>query len=49
MCIRDRDEYFDYKEKYESRIADLAVEMEQLEDGLRTMDAHCLLYTSRCV
>ena len=27
-----------YKEKYESRIADLAVEMEQLEDGLRTMD-----------
>ena len=30
--------YFDYKEKYESRIADLAVEMEQLEDGLRTMD-----------
>ena len=32
-------EYFDYKEKYESRIADLAVEMEQLEDGLRTMDA----------
>ena len=34
-----KDEYFDYKEKYESRIADLAVEMEQLEDGLRTMDA----------
>ena len=33
-----KDEYFDYKEKYESRIADLAVEMEQLEDGLRTMD-----------
>lgn len=31
--------YFGYKEKYESRIADLAVEMEQLEDGLRTMDA----------
>lgn len=30
--------YFDYKEKYESRIADLSVEMEQLEDGLRTMD-----------
>ena len=30
---------FPYKEKYESRIADLAVEMEQLEDGLRTMDA----------
>ena len=31
-------EYFDYKEKYESRIADLSVEMEQLEDGLRTID-----------
>lgn len=30
--------YFDYKEKYESRIADLSVEMEQLEDGLRTID-----------
>ena len=44
VCISPpRDEveafdYFDYKEKYESRIADLAVEMEQLEDGLRTMD-----------
>ena len=36
--ILTKDEYFDYKEKYESRIADLAVEMEQLEDGLRTMD-----------
>ena len=37
--VLTKDEYFDYKEKYESRIADLAVEMEQLEDGLRTMDA----------
>ena len=36
--VLTKDEYFDYKEKYESRIADLAVEMEQLEDGLRTMD-----------
>ena len=26
------------KERYENRIADLAVEMEQLVDGLRTMD-----------
>ena len=37
--VLTKDEYFDYKEKYESRIADLAGEMEQLEDGLRTMDA----------
>ena len=37
--VLTKDEYFDYKEKYESRIADLSVEMEQLEDGLRTMDA----------
>ena len=37
--VLTKDEYFDYKEKYESRIADLAVEMEQLEDGLRTVDA----------
>ena len=36
--VLTKDEYFDYKEKYESRIADLSVEMEQLEDGLRTMD-----------
>ena len=36
--VLTKDEYFDYKEKYESRIADLAVEMEQLEDGLRTLD-----------
>ena len=36
--VLTKDEYFDYKEKYESRIADLAVEMEQLDDGLRTMD-----------
>ena len=36
--VLTKDEYFDYKEKYESRIADLAVEMEQLEDGLRTID-----------
>ena len=36
--VLTKDEYFDYKEKYENRIADLAVEMEQLEDGLRTMD-----------
>ena len=36
--VLTKDEYFDYKEKHESRIADLAVEMEQLEDGLRTMD-----------
>ena len=36
--VLTKDEYFDYKEKYEHRIADLAVEMEQLEDGLRTMD-----------
>ena len=35
--VLTKDEYFDYKEKYESCIADLAVEMEQLEDGLRTM------------
>ncbi len=26
--VLTKDEYFDYKEKYESRIADLAVEME---------------------
>ena len=39
QSVLTKDEYFDYKEKYESRIADLAVEMEQLEDGLRTMDA----------
>ena len=37
--VLTKDEYFDYKEKCESRIADLAVEMEQLEDGLRMMDA----------
>lgn len=37
--VLTKEEYFDYKEKYENRIADLAVEMEQLEDGLRTMDA----------
>lgn len=37
--VLTKDEYFDYKEKYESRITDLSVEMEQLEDGLRTMDA----------
>ena len=37
--VLTKDEYFDYKEKYESHIADLDVEMEQLEDGLRTMDA----------
>ena len=36
--VLTKEEYFDYKEKYESRIADLAVEMGQLEDGLRTMD-----------
>lgn len=36
--VLTKDEYFDYKEKYESRITDLSVEMEQLEDGLRTMD-----------
>ena len=36
--VLTKDEYFDYKEKYESRIADLSVEMEQLEDGLRTID-----------
>ena len=30
--VLTKDEYFDYKEKYESRIADLAVEMEQLEE-----------------
>ena len=39
QSVLTKDAYFDYKEKYESRIADLAVEMEQLEDGLRTMDA----------
>lgn len=37
--VLTKGEYFDYKEKYESRITDLSVEMEQLEDGLRTMDA----------
>ena len=37
--VLTKEEYFDYKEKYESRIADLAVEMGQLEDDLRTMDA----------
>lgn len=37
--VLTKDEYFDYKEKYENHIADLAVELEQLEDGLRTMDA----------
>ena len=36
--VLTKDEYFDYKEKYENRIADLAAEMEQLEDGLRTID-----------
>ena len=36
--ILTKDEYFDYKEKYESKIADIALEVEQLEDGLRTMD-----------
>ena len=45
--VLTKDEYFDYKEKYESRIADLAVEMEQLEDGLRTMDAQALSSTGR--
>ena len=37
--VLTKEEYFDYKEKYERHIADLAVEIEQLEDGLRTMDA----------
>ncbi len=36
--VLTKDEYFDYKEKYESKIADIALEVEQLEDGLRTMD-----------
>ena len=36
--VLTKDEYFDYKEKYESCIADLAVEMERWEAGLRTMD-----------
>ena len=31
--VLTKDEYFDYKEKYESRIADLAVEMEQEQDA----------------
>lgn len=44
--VLTKEEYFDYKEKYESRIADLAVEVEQLEDGLRTMDAQTKQYRS---
>ena len=36
--VLTKDEYFDYKEKYENKIADIALEVEQLEDGLRTMD-----------
>lgn len=36
--VLTKDEYFDYKEKYESKIADIALEVEQLEEGLRTMD-----------
>lgn len=36
--VLTKDEYFDYKEKYESKIADIALEVERLEDGLRTMD-----------
>ncbi len=42
--VLTKDEYFDYKEKYESKIADIALEVEQLEDCLRTMDAQIEQY-----
>ena len=42
--VLTNDEYFDYKEKYESKIADLALEVEQLENGLRTMDEQIKQY-----
>lgn len=42
--VLTNDEYFDYKEKYESKIADLALEVEQLENGLRAMDEQIKQY-----
>ncbi|MGM9652196.1 MAG: recombinase family protein [Eubacteriales bacterium] len=42
--ILTKDEYFEYKDKYESKIAEIAQEVEQLEAGLRTMDAQMAQY-----
>lgn len=42
--VPTNDEYFDYKKKYESKIADLAFEVEQSENGLRTMDEQIKQY-----
>ncbi len=42
--VLTKDEYFTYKEKYEAQIAAINLEVEQLEEGLRTLDVQIAQY-----